>query len=173
MKNLLLTLMLLFVCSFGFTQTNFTKEDLPAYYIQNGDTLGVLLTIQQLQKLDNDVELVSLLKKKGINCDSTIKKYVCVVNDYGKQIALLETKISKLDEIISGKNDLINNLKLQVANYQADLDRANVQLIYKDQMIKNQDKRIRKLKVQRALTIGGCVFGTAVGFLVGFFVMPH
>ena len=173
MKNLFLTLILFIICQFGFSQTNFTKENLPTYYIQNNDTIGVIVSIEQLQKLDYDVELLTLLEQKGINCDSTIKKYICVVNDYGKQVALLEAKIVKLDEISKEKDELINNLKLQVVNYQTDLNRAQVQLEYKGQMIKNQDKRIKKLKIQRALTIGGGALGTVVGFLIGFFVMPH
>lgn len=173
MKNLLLTLILFLTYQFGFSQINFVKENLPSYYIQNGDTIGVVLSVEQLQKLDYDVELLELLEKKGINCDSTIKKYICVVNEYGKQVALLETKISKLEEVSDVKDDMIKNLKGQILNYQADLNRAEVQLQYKDQMIKNQEKRITNLKIQRAVTIGGGVLGTVVGFLVGFFVAPH
>jgi uncharacterized coiled-coil protein SlyX len=172
MKNLLLTLILFLTYQFGFSQINFVKENLPSYYIQNGDTIGVVLSVQQLQKLDYDVELLELLEKKGFNCDSTIKKYICVVNEYGKQVALLETKISKLEEVSDVKDDMIKNLKGQILNYQVDLNRAEVQLQYKDQMIKNQEKRITKLKIQRAVTIGGGVLATAVGFLVGFFVAP-
>lgn len=173
MKNLLLTLILFLICQVGFSQTNFVKEDLPSYYIQNGDTIGVIISVNQLQKLDYDVELLNLLEKKGINCDSTIKRYISVVNEYGKQVALLETKIQKLESINSDKDSMISNLKSQILNYQSDLSRAEVQLQYKDQMINNQEKRITKLKIQRAVTIGGGVLGTVVGFLIGFFVIPH
>lgn len=170
MKNLLLTLILFLTCQVCFSQTNFSKENLPAYYVQNNDTIGVILSVQQLQKLDYDVELLDLLKQKGIDCDSAMKKYVCVVNEYGRQVAILEANISTLKELNDGKDDMIKNLKLQVATYKADLDRAQIQLHLKDDIIKNQDKRISKLNTQKALIIGGGVLGTVVGFLVGFLV---
>lgn len=171
MKNSLLTLILFLTCQVCFSQTNYKKENLPAFYVQNKDTIGVILSVDQLQKLDHDVELLNLLKIKGINCDSTIKKYVRVLNEYGKQVAILETKISELESVDDGKDQMINNLKIQVANYKADLDRSEIQLHLKDNIIKNQDGRISRLKLQKALTIGGGILGTITGFFIGVLVV--
>lgn len=173
MKNLILSFLLILSSFSCFSQVNFSKDNLPAYYIQNNDTIGVILTVKQLQKLDYDVELLSLLEQKGINCDSTIKKYICVLNDYNRQVALLEVKISTLEDIIYDKDEMIQNLKSQIINYQADITRAETQLQLKNEIIKNQEKRITKLKIQKALSIGGGLLGAVTGFLIGFLIISH
>jgi len=58
MKKLLTLLFsLIVILSFG-------QKQIPPYYlIENNDTIGVVLSVKQAQKLDNDLEMLKLLKQ--------------------------------------------------------------------------------------------------------------
>jgi uncharacterized coiled-coil protein SlyX len=144
--------------------------DYPSFYIVGGDTLGIIISIEQAQSLDNDLELYSLFQKMKISCDSTIKAYVVVVNEYTNQVAILETKIKSLETNNKAKDDQIKELNTQIANYKLDLEKAGNQLKLKDKIITNQEKRITGLKLQRAAySIGTGIVGVGLGILIGFF----
>jgi len=152
----------------SYSQT--TKRDsiigsLPAYYVENGDTLGIILSIEQAQQIDNDEEILQLLETMKISCDSTINKYIVVVNEYDRKIGILNMKIHKLEDISKSQTALIDNLKLQIDNYKADLKKAEEQLTKKDNIISLQEKRINRLQMGKGIGLTG----TIVGF--GLFVL--
>ena len=66
MKNILLTILILIMTTLSFSQNN----DLPQYLIEGGDTIGILLSIEQVQKLDNNSQLLDLFKQLQIDCDN-------------------------------------------------------------------------------------------------------
>ena len=144
----------------------------PSFYIVGGDTLGIIISIEQAQSLDNDLELYGLFEKMKISCDSTIKAYVVVVNEYSSQVAILETKIKSLENTNQSKDNQIKELNSQIVNYQTDLEKAGIQLKLKSKLITNQEKRITVLKLQRAsYSIGSGIVGVVVGILVGVFAI--
>ena len=171
------TLILATLLSFGaYSQTDTIKHNvvstkdsilntLPSYYVVGGDTLGVILTIEQAQKLDNDEELLELLEDMKISCDSTIKHYIIVVNKYERKVATLELKTKNLEEIKEGQKKMIDNLNQQILNYQADIKAAEAQLKLKDEIIKNNMNMISSLNRWK---FGG-VTGAVVGF--GLFIL--
>ena len=149
-----------------------TTIDYPSFYIVGGDTLGIIISIEQAQLLDNDLELYGLFQKMKINCDSTIKAYVVVVNEYSNQVVILETKIKSLETTNQSKDNQIKELNSQIVNYQTDLEKADGQLKLKSKLITNQEKRITGLKLQRATySVGAGVIGVVVGILVGVFAI--
>lgn len=141
------------------------RHNLPSYYVQNNDTLGIVISIQQAQKIDNDEELLQLFEKMNVSCDSTIKKYIAVVNEYDKKIAVMEVKISKLETISKEQTTQINNLKSQIINYQIQMDLLHQEIVSKDNIINLQEKQIMKLRFGK----GAGVTGTIVGF--GLFII--
>ena len=144
----------------------------PSFYIVGGDTLGIIISIEQAQSLDNDLELYGLFEKMKITCDSTIKAYVVVVNEYSNQVAILETKTKSLETANQAKDNQIKELNGQIANYKSDLEKAGRQLKLKSKVITNQEKRITNLKIQRtAYTIGGGLVGIGIGILIGIFAI--
>jgi len=146
--------------------------DYPSFYIVGGDTLGIIISIEQAQSLDNDLELYGLFEKMKISCDSTIKAYVVVVNEYSNQVAILETKTKSLETANQAKDVQIKELNGQIANYKSDLEKAGRQLKLKSKVITNQEKRITNLKIQRtAYTIGGGLVGIGIGILIGIFAI--
>jgi hypothetical protein len=65
--------------------------------------------------MDNDIELLGLFEKMKFSCDSTIKRYVVVVDKYEKQVAVLKTTLAKQDKQIE---DLKSQVKASQYSYE-------------------------------------------------------
>jgi len=138
-------------------------KNLPEYIISGNDTIGIVLTEKQVQKIVTDLELLQLLKKRLISTDSLIEAQVVVINEYAKQVALLNIKVEKLEDISIKQEEMITNLKQQIKNYQSELTLANQQIELQGQIIGNQKKVIRKVTTTRNWMIGGVsVLGIAM-----------
>jgi|APCry1669189665_1035243.scaffolds.fasta_scaffold04455_4 hypothetical protein len=142
----------------------------PSYYIKNGDTLGVIITIQQAQKIDNDYDLLSLLKEYKTKQDKLDSSYLVVIDNYGKEVATLKLKISTLEDLNNGKNLEIANLKSQIDGYKQDKLLSDLQLAKKDTIISNYKVQNIKLKVQRTVAFGVGGGLTIVGIILLLFV---
>lgn len=146
-------------------------QELPTWFIYKGDTIGLVLSVQQVQKIDSDLELLSWLEKKGFTCDSTLAAYVRVVDDLGKQITIFKINVEELNTQIKNKDSQIDNLKQQVNAHKKDLNLANEQITLWEKVNQNNNKRITRLKIQRNLWIGGGVLATVTATLVTFFIL--
>lgn len=146
-------------------------DDFPAWFIHKGDTVGLIFTIEQVQKIDSDLELLSWLEKKGFTCDSTISVYIKLVDDLEKQVTILKTTISELNNDISDKKSQISILKEKIENYKKDVDLANSQIVKLKEVIDNSNRRISNLKTQRNLSIGGGVLLTTAATLITYFLL--
>ena len=154
MKKLIIGLLLLLSIS---VKSQSIDIDLPRYYIVQEDTIGIIISIEQAQKIDNDIEISSLLNLSMVQCDSLQSKYIIVVDKLNNRVALLQFKIDDLNMINSDQNKMINNLKLQIESYNKELKLCDDQSKDKDKIIDNQKHDIRKLKRQR---IGGYIIST-------------
>lgn len=176
MKFLTTLIISLFLISNCFSQYSvnidtFEKQELPTWFIYKGDTVGLVLSVQQVQKIDSDLELLSWLEKKGFTCDSTIAAYIKVVDEMGRQITIFKTSVEELNGKIGDKDKQINNLKVQIANQQYQIDLSNKQIADYVKITENNNIRISNLKLQRNLWIGGGLLGTATAALVTFFIL--
>ena len=167
MKSVFLFLISLIISVSSYSQS---KKDslinsLPAYYVDNGDTIGIILSIEQAQQIDNDEELLQLLETMKISCDSVISKYVVVVNEYDRKIGILNMKIHKLEEINKSQSELVDNLKSQIENYKTDLRKAEEQLSSKDKIISLQQKRINRLQFGKGIGVTGTIVGMGLFIL--------
>lgn len=147
------------------------KQDLPTWFIHKGDTVGLVFSIQQVQKMDSDLELLSWLEKKGFTCDSTIAAYIKVIDEYGKQVTILKTNISELTDQVKDKDSQISKLNILIDNYKKDLDLAKKQITDLEKIVSNNNTRITNLKIQRNLSIGGGVFLTAAAAVITFLII--
>lgn len=160
MKKILLILMLLLSFS-GFAQNNSYPK-----YITDGDTLRVVFTIEQAQKIDNDLELLSMYKNASVNYDSVSNAYILVIDNMNNQIATLKLALNTSEVINENNTSLIRNLKGQITNYEQDLILAKQQSDNKDIIITNQKKEIKKQKTQKIIG-----FISAVGIAVGLIIL--
>jgi chromosome segregation ATPase len=152
MKNIL-TILLTLISIISFSQSNET----PRYLIEKGDTVGVVLSVEQVQSLDNKVELLYLFEKLQMNCDSVNSYYIEVINSSDEKIGLLEVKISDLISQGNEKDNLIENLRTQVSKLEEDSGLCDTQLQNKDKEIKLLKEDLRKEKIKKWLSASGNV----------------
>jgi polyphosphate kinase len=137
-------------------------EDLPRYLIQNGDTVGVVISVEQAQALDNDAELLELFKKLRINCDNLDAHYVEVINAQNDQIALLKVNTKELQGQGVALNNQIESLKEQVHNSEKNNKLCDELILNKDEEIKILKKEIFRQKVKKIISVTGNVILVAV-----------
>ena len=106
MKKFLFTLILFFFIFNLKAQVS----NLPKYYVVDKDTVGIILTVEQVQKLDNDVELLELFKKLQLDCENVTTHYIKIINGLEEKVVLMEVSIKDLNNKSKEQDDLINNL---------------------------------------------------------------
>jgi peptidoglycan hydrolase CwlO-like protein len=152
MKKILMLTILMIVTILSKAQTN---TDLPQYLIEGGDTIGIIISVEQAQILDNDVELLELFKKLRINCDNLDTHYVEVINAQNEQIALLKVNTKELQGQGVALNSQIENLKEKVQNSEKKNKLCDEELLNKDEEIKILKKEIFKQKVKKIISVTG------------------
>lgn len=151
MKKFILTAILMIFSIFAFSQNEY-----PRIETDSAGNKVVVMTIEQAQKVDNNMEILSLLEKAGIQCDSINTAYIKVIDDMGKQISLLELDIKTLKEQIKDKDAQIANLQERLSNSEKSNDLCEEQKKKKDEEVALLKKEVKKQKRQKV-----------VGFIVG------
>ena len=143
---------------------NFKIEENPLKPIidENGEIIGATLTIDQLQKIENDAQLLDLYKRLNLQCEEKEFNYIKVVDDLEEIVGVLEIKNKTLEEVNSGQKDMIENLKSQVQNWKKDVEKCDEQSSKKSEIITNQQSEIKKLKTHRVILIGVVIVITAL-----------
>jgi len=129
---------------------------------ESGEIIGATLTIDQLQKIDNDAQLLDLYKKLNLQCEEKEFNYIKVVDDLEEIVGTLEVKNKTLKEVNSSQKEMIENLKLQVENWKKDVEKCDEQSSKKSEIITNQQGEITKLKTHRAILVGVVIIITAL-----------
>ena len=153
MKKILMLTIFMIVSILSKAQT----KDLPQYLIEGGDTIGIIISVEQAQVLDNDVELLELFKKLRINCDNLDSHYIEVINAQNDQIALLKVNTKELQGQGVALNSQITSLKEQVQNSEKKNKLCDEELVNKDEEIKILKKEIFKQKVKKIISVTGNV----------------
>jgi len=144
------------------------EKNYPRYYIQGGDTLGVIYSIDQVQKIYNDQVLLSLFKDMRVGCDSLMKKYLVVVNKY-EQKQLIDKALIDQYERGRGEQEKTNKLHIdKIENLEKDSRDCDRQKDLKDIQMQNLNETIKELKTQRNWLLGGTAgFGALTLFFLG------
>lgn len=156
MKKILLFIALIISCISLKAQTT---QQTPYYLVKNGDTVGVVISITQAQKIDNDLQLLSLLQDARVKESTLDSAYVSVIDNYGKEVAELNVKISAMQDIDTTKDSQINNLKQQIIQYQEYKKLADEQYLKQDTLITNYKKQVTKLKIQKDVGLAAGALG--------------
>lgn len=131
------------------------QTELPQYFIEGGDTIGIIISVEQAQMLDNDSELLELFKKMRIDCDNLDTHYVSIINKLEEQIVLLKFQISDLVHQGAEKDKLIRNLKKSLELSEENTRLCEEQLELKNEEIKILKKEIFRQKVKKIVSVGG------------------
>lgn len=143
MKKILLSLILTLM------SMNLFSQNLPQYYIVGKDTLGITLPIEKVKKMKNDLELKLILENMMISCDSTINKFIVVVDDYERKVISLKTTITKLDSSDANKQKIINKLKDNLELEEKNRKLCEKSSFKKDTIIANSERIITNVKTER------------------------
>jgi hypothetical protein len=143
MKKILTSLVLTLISISVFSQ------NLPQYYIVGKDTLGITLPIEKVKKMKNDLELKLILESMMISCDSTINKFIVVVDDYERKVISLKTTITRLDSSDVNKQKIINSLKASLELEEKNRKLCEESSLKKDTVITNSEKIITNVKTER------------------------
>ena len=141
---------------------------MPKYYIVNKDTLGIILSIDQVKRIKNDLELKGILEDMKISCDSAISKYIVVIDDYEKKVLSLKRTIDKMDTTDQNSQKAIKSLKKELEITTKDLKLCDSVRVKQDSIMINDGVIISDLKCKRNLGYGGTIlfFITTIIFLV-------
>jgi hypothetical protein len=138
------------------------NTQLPQYFIEGGDTIGIIISIEQAQALDNDSELLELFKKMRLDCDNLDIHYVKVINELEEKVALLVIQRDDLIKQGIQKNELINNLNQQLSNCKDVCEFRRQQILIKDEEISILKKEVTRQKLKKGLSIAGNAILTIV-----------
>jgi len=147
-----------------FSQT----ETLPRYFVENGDTLGVILTIKQAEKIYNQQVLLELYEGYKFGCDSLSKKYYIIVNEYERKQLVDKNLIEQLERNVREKENTCVLINDKNKNLQVDLEKCDAENKLRDGKISDMSKIIDELKNQRRWLLGSAIgFGSFTLFMLG------
>ena len=161
MKKILITMMLVLSSVLTFSQSNYPKIET--------DSLGkkvVVITIEQAQKIDNNLEILQLMEKAQLECDSLNMSYIRVIDNQGKQISLLGLDIKHLKEQINSKDEQITNLQTRLSNSETTNKLCEEQKLNYEKQVGVLKDEVRKQKTHKIIgfIVGGA--GTIGGILL-------
>ena len=148
-KLLIIPILLLTFLSFS--------QDYPRIELNDKGQKVVVFTLEQAQKIDNDLEVYALLKVARIQCDSLNLSYVKVIDEQRNQIVILKSINDQDVKQLSDKDKQIKNLTDQNANLETNAKLCDVQKENNQKEIDGLKKDIKKTKWK---SLGS-------GFLVG------
>jgi len=164
MRNIL-SILFLFLVSFGYSQNiRLDRNEIPAYVIKNqSDTLGIIFSIENVQKIDKDLELLEYIEKLNSQVDTAQYYYVSLINDLSEKVELQKYKILNLTSETFKKDELIKKLKIDIALSDTTIVNKDTEINNLNTIIIEKDEEIQK---QKNLKIGAIVGGSILVLLV-------
>lgn len=157
-------LFIIFILSsfLSFTQdsTDVNIQDYPKPYIVGGDTVGGILTIDQLHKIDKDQQLLEMYRDLLSSYQESDEFCIKIVDEYEDKISILNIKIEELQNIIGDKDMIISNLKDKVILYESNEGKYEEKLTNKDNIINEQGEQIKKQR--NKMIWGGIAAGVTI-----------
>ena len=161
MRKLLALIMLMFT-TLAFSQRK--EIDYPRYEVDSLGQKVVVITVRQAMILDNNSDLLILLKKQVVEMNEYEDICVKVINDKEVVISKMTVQISKLEKDLVVKDDKIKILQDEILALVAKLKLSDEQLTNRDDLIKTMNKQMSKLKTK--MIIGGIGGGIIIVALV-------
>lgn len=161
MRKLLALIMLMFT-TLAFSQRK--EIDYPRYEVDSLGQKVVVITVRQAMILDNNSDLLILLKKQVVEMNEYEDICIKVINDKEVVISKMTVQISKLEKDLVVKDDKIKILQDEILALVAKLKLSDEQLTNRDDVIKTMNKQMSKLKTK--MIIGGIGGGIIIVALV-------
>lgn len=146
--------------SFAQDSTDVYAQDYPKPYIVDGDTVGGILTIDQLHKIDKDQQLLEMYRDLLSSYQESDEFCIKIVDEYEDKISILNIKVEELKNIIGDKDMIISNLKDKVILYESNEEKYEEKLTNKDNIINEQGELIKKQR--NKMIWGGIAAGVTI-----------
>lgn len=138
----------------------------------DGKVIGVLFTIEQAQKIDNDYEMYSLMdsivKEYGLNDSITVG----IIDAQGKKITSLELQVDNMKTMLKNKDAMLDNRDTTITEFKRKIDLYNAEIVlrnereysYKEEVnaLKKEVKKQKRQKVIGFITTGLGVAGVII-----------
>jgi len=132
----------------------------PQPYYENGEIIGVIFTLEQARKIDNDYELFylmdSIVSQYGINDSITIG----IMNAQGEKIKNLEMQIENCDTLLNNRGHVINELKNKLSIYDDEINvmkKKEKSYIEETKALKKEVKKQKRQKIIGYIVSGGII----------------
>lgn len=158
MKKIFTLIMLL------FTLVSFSQGKYPRI---EKDSLGqdvVVMTIKQAMALDNNSDLLKLYEELGVDIYNYDNSCIKVIDGQNKTISLLNLEVKNLKEQLSIKDEKIEVMQKQIADYIIKVGLLEEQLINRNEVVTEKNKQIKGLKTK--MIIGGIGCTIVIGGLL-------
>jgi hypothetical protein len=127
-------------------------SDLPQFVVVLGDTVGILVTVNQLQKMESDVELLGLFKQLDTLNSEAEYFYINIINNMEDKITLSQNKISELMKVTGKQESMVETLKEKLKNAEMRLKLTEEQRENDAIAIKTFEDDINNLKLKNILS---------------------
>jgi predicted RNase H-like nuclease (RuvC/YqgF family) len=141
-------------------------QETPYFLVENGDTIGVVLSVEQTQILDNKLELLSLFEDLQTKYKNVDTYYIEVINKNNEKILLQELKIKELISKSEEMDKLIFNLKEQISKFEQSSDICDSIIQNKDKQIELLNEDLRKEKFKKRLSVAGNVVAGILAIII-------
>ena len=159
MKKLVL-LFFIFISLVSFSQ------EYPKIEIDEKGQKVVIFTLEQAQKIDNDLEILDLLDKNKIQCDSLNISRLRIIDSQNSKIVILEKSISELDAQSKDKDLLLVNKDQQIKNLEESVKIQEEQKCIKQLQIDGLKDDLKKEKTKKWIFgAGGLLLGILAALL--------
>jgi predicted RNase H-like nuclease (RuvC/YqgF family) len=139
-----------------------TSQEYPKIEHNKRGEKVVVFTLEQAQKIDNDLEILSLLEKSSIQCDSLNLSNARTIDAQARQIEFLDKGILVLEEQVKDKDLQIENISTRFKNLEKNNKICDEQKTIKERQISKLKLDLKKEKAKSWL-LGGS--GIAIGIL--------
>jgi uncharacterized protein (DUF3084 family) len=147
MKNILILI-------FGIlTSLNSFSQEYPKLDTDSNGNKVIIMTYDQAQKIDNGLDLLFLFEQLALDFQKYDEVTLKVINDQNDLIISQKFEIETLYKINLNKDQQIENLKKRLNNCEDMIQLSNKEISFKNEIISEKNKQIKKLKTQKAFGI--------------------
>jgi CHAT domain-containing protein len=119
------------------------------------DTLCLILTYEQAQRVEIDLQLLEHYKQLAINNNENINVQIDLIDELNNHIVTLNGKITNYEEIVTNLEQTIFELNWVLSNKEREIEIANEQIATYNKIVKETEKQLKKEKRKNIFTYIG------------------
>lgn len=127
--------------------------DYPKYYTDIQGKKYVLFTIEQAKQIDKDYQILNILKNLNVVYDDSEKVNIQIINSLNEKVYQLEVKCKELSSINTDNENIIEELKKNIKDYEIMNINNNLIIGEKDNQISIYKSSYRKQKFLKIVFI--------------------